>query len=417
MKQLINRFRSDFFLVLFANIFSYFITFCGSVIYVRMLGKHDFGIYTFAFNIISLFLLVNGFGAATGVLQYVSKASSDAERTAYLQYAFKIGILFNFVIALFIVGYALFVPLPIPEAKSALLSMALFPVGRLYIDIFQSYLRARQQNKIQAQFLILNNCILLFSNVVGIIVFHLYGLIYFTYLAYVIMLIVSTIKFKLPVFISSLSTVAICKKQFISYSFFTTLSNAFSGLLFVLDILIISYVVKDPQLVAIYRVATIIPFAINFIPNIAVNYYYPEFARNSHNPARIRSLSRYLSLRMFAFSACVSLILIVLAKPLIFIIFGKAYQESILPFQIISFGYWIIATFRTVNGNILAAMGKARLSFYLTIAILLVNIVITYFMVKYYSITGAASAVVFMYAFSSFVGYIALKLVLKDMER
>ncbi|TXJ01323.1 MAG: hypothetical protein E6Q32_04710, partial [Neisseriales bacterium] len=205
-------------------------------------------------------------------------------------------------------------------------------------------------------------------------------------------------------------------RQFISYSFFTTLSNAFSGLLFVLDTVIISYVVKDPQILASYRVATMIPFAINFIPNIAINYYYPEFAKNAHDPAKIRQLSRFVSQRMFIFSALVSLILIIAAKPLILTIFGSSYQDSILPFQIISFGYWIIATFRTVNGNILAALGKAKLSFYLTFIILLVNIITTYYLVLKYSMNGAALAIVVMYIFSSLVGYITLKLVLRDLE-
>ena len=108
--------------------------------------------------------------------------------------------------------------------------------------------------------------------------------------------------------------------------------------------------------------------------------------------------------------------MIIAAKPLILIVFGSSYQDSVLPFQIISFGYWIIATFRTVNGNILAALGKAKLSFYLTFIILVVNIITTYYLVLKYSMNGAALAIVVMYAFSSIVGYITLKLVLRDLE-
>jgi O-antigen/teichoic acid export membrane protein len=231
------------------------------------------------------------------------------------------------------------------------------------------------------------------------------------------MFVVSSWKFKLPNLFSRSSEFKINVRQFVSYSFFTTLSNAFSGLLFVLDTIIISYIVKDPQLLATYRVATIIPFAINFIPNIAVNYYYPEFAKNAHNPSQVRKLARFVAKRMFIFSAVVSLMLILLAKPLLLLIFGNSYADSVVPFQIISFGYWIIATFRTVNGNILAALGKAKLSFYLTFVILLVNIAVTYLLVTKYSIVGAASAIVLMYTFSSLVGYFTLKIILSGMEQ
>lgn len=417
--RLIAKLRGDFALVLFANLFSYLIAFSGSVIFVRLLGKTEFGLYTFAFGIISLFLLVNGFGAASGVLQYVSRAKSEQERLGYLSFAFKSGVGFNLLISALIIAYALFIPLPMPRARPILLAMALFPVGRLYIDIFQAYLRATQQNKLQAKFLIVNNCVLLAANVIGIACFQLYGLVYFTYVGYVLMFVVSAWKFNLPnvfKFKSELKP-SINVRQFVSYSFFTTLANAFSGLLFVLDTIIISYIVKDPQLLATYRVATIIPFAINFIPNIAVNYYYPEFAKNAHDSKKVRELARFVAKRMFLFSASVSLILILLAKPLIMLIFGASYAESILPFQIISFGYWIIATFRTVNGNIIAALGKAKLSFYLTFIILLVNIGVTYLLVKKYSIVGAASAIVLMYTFSSLVGYLTLKIILRNLER
>lgn len=417
LSKLMAKLRGDFALVLAANIFSYFIAFSGSVIFVRLLGKTEFGLYTFAFGIVSLFLLVNGFGAAAGVLQYVSRAKSEQERLGYLHFAFKSGALFNLLISLLIIGYALLIPLPMPRARPILLAMALFPVGRLYIDIFQAYLRATQQNKLQARFLIVNNCVLLAANVIGIACFKLYGLVYFTYLGYLLMFVISSWKFKLPNLFSRSCEFKINVRQFVSYSFFTTLSNAFSGLLFVLDTIIISYIVKDPQLLATYRVATIIPFAINFIPNIAVNYYYPEFAKNAHNPSQIRKLARFVAKRMFLFSAVVSLMLILLAKPLLLLIFGTSYTDSVVPFQIISFGYWIIATFRTVNGNILAALGKAKLSFYLTFIILLVNIAVTYWMVAKYSIVGAASAIVLMYTFSSLVGYFTLKIILRTMEQ
>ena len=308
--KILAKLRGDFVIVLVANIFSYFITFSASVIYVRLLGKTEFGLYTFAFGIVSFCLLVNGFGAASGVLQYVSRANSEQERLGYLKFAFRSGSTFNLLIGILIIIYALVTPLPIPAAKPILLSMALFPIGRLYIDIFQAYLRAKQHNRLQANFLIINNCVLLIVNVCGVIFFKLYGLVYFTYLGYLILFAYSSYKFKLPTLWGKVDYKLLQIRQFISYSFFTTLSNAFSGLLFVLDTVIISYVVKDPQILASYRVATMIPFAINFIPNIAINYYYPEFAKNAHDPAKIRQLSRFVSQRMFIFSALVSLILI-----------------------------------------------------------------------------------------------------------
>ncbi len=412
--KILLKLRSDFIIVLFANLLSYTIAFSSSVIYVRILGKSEFGIYTFAFGIVSLFLLVNGFGAATGVLQFVSKYKHNQSlQLSYLKFAFISGGLFNLIISGFIIIYAFIMPLPVAGAKECLILMAFFPVGRLYIDIFQAYLRATEQNKLQARFLIANNIVLLLFCIVGILWLKLNGLIIFTYIGYVVMYLVSLIFFKLPNFIHIPNHDKINSREFINYSFFSTLSNAFSGLLFVLDTIIIGYVVKDAKLLASYKVATIIPFAINFIPNIIVNYFYPQFVQFSHNSLKIKQLARFISIRMFIFSASISLFLIIFAQPIILLIFGVDYHDSILPFQIISFGYWIIATFRTINGNIIAALGRAKLSFYITAVMLVINIITTYLMVLHYSINGAAIAIVIMYTLSSLIGYIALKFLLR----
>lgn len=418
LKSIQTRLRSDFATNLLANMFSYFVAFCGPVIYARMLGIYQYGLYTFAFNIIALFLLFNGFGAASGILQYVSTHHNEPDKQkAYLHFAFKSGILFNALMSSLIIFYALTFPLPIKEARPILIAMALFPLGRLYIDIFQAYLRAKQQNQAQAIFSVTNNLGILFFNIAGVYFFHLYGLILFNYLAYVIVYIICIRYYGLPNPIATTKiTIKIKRRQFINYSFFTTLSNAFSGLLFTLDIIIIGYVLKDPKLVASYRVATIIPFALNFIPNIIMNYYYPEFVKNAQDVNFITQLSRRLCSRMLIFSCVTSLLLIILAKPIIFIIFGSEYTNSILPFQIISFGFFIIASFRTINGSIIASLGKARISTFLTTIILGLNIVITYFMVTHYSIIGASIAIVIMYTLSSIIGYIALKIILNKIK-
>lgn len=412
MKSLLHklnpRFPKDFVLSIFANTFSYLVTFCGAVIYVRLLGKSSYGLYTFAFNIISLFFLINAFGAASGILQYVSKAKTDAEQHEYLRFAFQMGSVFNVGMSLLIIIYALYFPLPIPQAKPVLLAMSLFPIMRLYIDLFPAYLRATQQNIAQARFAITNSITLLLCNFIGVWLFHLYGLIFSTYILYIGMFIYTTYKLKLSHLFILSKFPTVNRRQFIGYSFFSSLSNAFSGLLFVLDILIISYIIKDTNLIATYKVATIIPFAINFVPGLVMNFYYPEFVKNLHDHVKLKQLKQFIRVRMFIFSFTTSIILILLARPIILTVFGSHYTASILPFQIISFGYWIAATFRIVNGNILAAHGKAKLSFYLTLMNLLINVATTYILVKYFSITGAAIAIVIMYIVSSVVSQIAL---------
>ena len=100
-KELIKRlFNSGFMHVFIANSFSQLVAFCGAIAYARLLGQHNFGIYSFCYSIITFFLLLNGFGAASGVLQFVSRAKQNSTQLAYLSYSIRLGIIFNVLLSI-----------------------------------------------------------------------------------------------------------------------------------------------------------------------------------------------------------------------------------------------------------------------------------------------------------------------------
>ena len=413
-KHVITRaFNTGFVHVFLANVVSQLVAFCGSIFYVRLLGQTQFGIYAFAYTIISFFLLVNGFGAASGVLQFVSRQNDDTMRLSYLKYSIILGIIFNCLLSVGIFVYANIMPLPIVGAKRFLCLMAFFPIGRLYIDIYQAYLRATLQNQLLAKFAISTNLVLLTSNIFGIYYFGLIGFIVSTYISYLLIIIVSTFIYKLPNVFSIIS-IRINITEFISYSMYVTIGNAFSQLLFILDILILGYVLKNALTIGIYKVATVIPFAINFIPGIVSSFFYPYFAKNAHNHVYVKELKYKLQKGMFVFSFTVSTVLIILAKPIITIIFGVEYIDSVLPFQILCFGFWILATFRNINGNVLAALGYAKFAMWQNVFVVTINIILTYFLVISYGIIGSAIGVVIIYALSGLIAGFALRRLLSS---
>jgi len=404
---------SGFLHVFSANMVSYLVAFCGSIAYARLMGVHDFGVYAFSYNIITFFLLVNGFGAASGVLQFASRSSNSDLQLSYLKYSLKLGIGFNILLSIGIVIYACTVSMPIPGSRNLLLLMAFFPVGRLYIDVFQAFLRATHDNARLAKFAITSNLILLFSNILGIYVYGLHGFVISTYVSYCLIILIATYIYKLP----NLLTIVqgkINKQEFVSYSIYATIGNAFAQLLFILDIFLLGYIIKDATVVAAYKVATVIPFALNFIPGVVSTFFYPYFAKNAANLDYVRELRRKVQYGMLAFALPVSIILILIARPLILFIFGAQYGQSILPFQILVFGFWIVATFRTINGNILASLGKAKMAMWLNVAIVSINIVLTYVLVKLYSTVGAAIGVVAIYILAGTLATIALNQVLRN---
>ena len=403
MKNLLQKSITSGFLYVFsANIFAYLVAFCGAIIYARLMGSHEYGVYSFTYNIISFFLLVNGFGVASGILQYVSKYKDTALQLSYLKFSMSMGVMFNGALSLAIFIYAWVTPLPVPGARNILIAMAFFPIGRLYLDIFQAYLRATRQNKLLAQFAITTNLFLLITNIIGVYLWHILGLVIATYISYVIIIIFSTYIYRLP---NPLRIVAIPiqYREFISYSMYATIGNAFSQLVFILDILLLGYIIKDPLTIALYKVATIIPFALNFIPGVVCSFFYPYFVEHIGEREYIKTLGRKILYAMLGFSVCTSLILIIIAKPLIIFIFGEQYIGSVTPFRILCFGFWIVASFRIVNGSILASLGHAKFAMWFNILLVIFNIIITYWLIIFYGVVGAAIGVVIIYTLASIV--------------
>ncbi len=408
--------QSGFLYVFFANMFSYMVTFCATISYSRLLTPNDFGVFSFCYSIITFCLLLNGLGASSGVLQFISKLERSQEQTAYLKFAMRLGMGFNLLISIGIIFYAYFTTIPIRNAKYILLLMAFFPIGRLYIDVFQAYLRAIHKNILLAKFSFINNSILLGLNICGIIYHQLIGLIVGTYLSYFIIIIISIYIFKLPNIFNDndVGNSPHNKKEFVTFSIYATIGNAFIGLMFNLDIIILSYIIKDTIVVANYKIATIIPFAINIIPGIIISFFYPQLAKNSHNIHYMNALKNKIIKLMLTITIPSSTILIIFAKPFINLLFGGNFNLSIIPFQILIFGF-SFAALRIAYGNILAIFGRVKFAMWLNLIIAILNVIMSYILIKCFGIIGAAIGIVLIYIIASFCANLSLKACLREI--
>ena len=58
-------------------------TFIGNVFVVRFLTKREYGIFGYADNIMTFFLILNGMGIIYGMLQFCSEQRPEEEKEAY----------------------------------------------------------------------------------------------------------------------------------------------------------------------------------------------------------------------------------------------------------------------------------------------------------------------------------------------
>ncbi len=125
-------------------------------------------------------------------------------------------------------------------------------------------------------------------------------------------------------------------KEFIKFSIIASTNNAISQLLYLLDIFIIGIIVSDVNVIAIYKTATIIPFALNFLPLSIMTFVYPYFARNNLNVSWMYNNYLKLLKTLAALNLIISLLLVGLAPFIIKVCFGSGYLKSIVPFRILS---------------------------------------------------------------------------------
>ena len=70
-------FQTGFFHIFGSSVINKILTFLSNVVLVRLISKEAYGVFTYAWNIYSLVLLLNGLGVVSGLLQLCSERADD----------------------------------------------------------------------------------------------------------------------------------------------------------------------------------------------------------------------------------------------------------------------------------------------------------------------------------------------------
>ena len=158
--------------------------------------------------------------------------------------------------------------------------------------------------------------------------------------------------------------------------------------------------ISDKLILANYKTATLIPFALNFLPILISQYMYPYFSRDSSNKVKIKNYYKKMLKYNGSFNLAVTLILILFSKYILSISFGKEYIIVQKEFTILMLGYFFAATFRIPWNSILSALGKVKYSVYNSLICTIINIIFDIIMIKEYGSYGAAMVTVLIFIIS-----------------
>ncbi len=418
-KKLLNK---GFFHIFGSNIVNRVINFSSSILLVRILTKSNYGVWSAAENILQIFLLLQGLGVTAGLLQYASENQDPKKQYVYFKTSLFIGIITNIIASLGILIYYFFGKFSIPNSKPYFLLLFLLPLFNIIFDIIMIFLRIRLENKLYSFLNTLNSAFVLIFTVSGAYFFKITGVVLGRYLAVIFVIIYATYKLKniLPEVLKSAVLVKNELIDFLKYSATCLVANVFTSIYLLVDVFFIGFLLKDENIVAIYKTATLIPFALLQIPSSVIVFLFPFLAQRLAQPELLKELYYKIVRYMIIVNCIIVSILFFLAPFLIKLMFGVAFIDAVIPFRILLLGYLVNGSIKLPSGNTLFAMKKVTTNITVVVITGSLNILFDYFLIKKYGMIGASLSSLMVAILSSTMLFIAIryhfKILLKDKK-
>tara|TARA_B110000116_G_scaffold76313_1_gene66220 strand:+ start:1023 stop:2264 length:1242 start_codon:yes stop_codon:yes gene_type:complete len=373
--------------VFFASMFSRLLSLLASWIALQFIDNTALGIVLFSYNIILFLLPISGLGLSQSLIRF-SALSKDAEdRNSIFLYVLKYGLLSSIGMILLVIISSLFIPIDFKDGHFYMIFLSFLIIPNFLLEIIKAQLRLNHDNKNFAYSDFLYSIIFVLS--ITVLTYYLKEIGYI--IALLITPLLTSLFFikKLKVNVKKIKRIPELNFAFWKYGFFASLSNVITQLLFVIDILLIGYLIKDPEMITNYRYISLIPFSLLFLPRVFINTDFVTFTEKIYDKNYILEYIKSYMLLFLIISVSLiigsyffgSLVLRLLDDS--FAIYGSI-------FFILMVGISGILIFRGLFGNLLSSIGKANINYYIASGALLFNIISNYYLIPLYGIKGAA---------------------------
>lgn len=373
--------------VFFATIIARLLSFLSSWVALQFIPNYELGMVIYALNIIAFVIPISGLGASQGLLRYGALSNSAKEKNKLFLYILKKGSLFSFLLIIIILIFSSFLTAGLKESQSYLIYLSLLLFSLFLLESLKTQFRIQHKNKTFA-FIEIVYAILLFVMVftgsyffkeTGYILAMLFAPI-LTFLIYFPQLKIDfkfDINFKKPDF------------SFWKYSVYASMSNVATQLLVVLDIILIGNLMKEPEMITMYKYVSLIPLSLILLPNIFLTTDFVNITENLNNKKVTNAyVKNYLSL-FFILSLGIAILAFVF-DTLILSFFGEEFKQHGNSFHVLIFGVLSVLLLRGLFGNLLSAIGKAHINFWIALFGIMLNLIFNYILIPRYGIFGAA---------------------------
>ncbi len=376
-----------------ASVLNKVVSLISNVLVTRLLSVQEYGLWSFVQNQYSYLVLISGFGLLSGAFQFGTENRNQKEEFEYYSYCLKNGLLINSVLLLICFILSFWMDFSLEGVQGYLRVYLPILLLEYILNLLLTVLRCENRISEYARILNLNTVLIALGTCVGAL-WGITGIIVGKYLSYLFSIAqvvkktrTESKKIKAAQRIRWPQT-----RSLWHYSLFVGASSAMNCLIHLMDISMIANLIKDPILVAVYKVATIIPVALSFIPNSIVVALLPNIVQNRNNIPWLKKNIKKMFLGMGLFNLVLCCGLYLFAPIVIAVVSGKQYLSAVPIFRILMAGYFFEGTFRLLSTNILAGLRCVNYGLFVSITSAVIDIVFNLMLIPNYEMAGAAYA-------------------------
>lgn len=363
-------------------------------IIVAYLSQKVYGDFIYSITIIGLIIPFSGGGLNHSLLFYGN--SCESKRSLFSNILIS-GSFLNIAIILIVASLSPFLTYNRPDSLAYLNYLLIFLFLQFFHLILNNQYRINDLNTKYSTNNLIKSFIFITIVITLVPVYGVYGLI----LAYILSPIRSFFKslqllrFKDINFRSNF--------KYLKYGLNVGIASIVSQVIILSDNLIIGNFIKNSSEIAIYKIATIIPLGLFFIPNVFLTTDFVEISRMKNHKKKVEKY--YLEyLKLFCL---IGLLLIPLlyffSEDIIIKLFGIEYSESVKMFKILLIGTIAVFLLRNPLGFILNAVGQAKINVRISYIMLIVNLIASISLTIKFQLIGAAIATTITLFFGGFI--------------
>lgn len=410
--------KKGFSSIVLTSILSNVIVFVGGIILVHLLPKEEYGNYTYVQNAFNMLVIIGDCGIASATMQFASENyKTPSKANAYIAYGFKMILLLSILPILVVLTSYWWYPHTIVGTKMVVRNLFLLPLFQNMNLFLLVVLRIFLKNN---QYAIINilNCAFQY---IFIVLFAVKGgwtgAVLSKYPATIIITIISVL------FVKNVwdkgEKASLQKREKVEYLklAFVTQANAVSSTLMnILDVYCVGLFVADSSVIASYKSASVLPTALNFIPQSVMVFMVPYFGRNCRDKEWVRATYKKVCIGLIAVCGVVATIGMLGASFIIPLIFGAEYKDAIPLFIVLLVGFVFYGGLQCPATNVLYTQRKMKVILILTVLGALGNTVLNVILINRFGEIGAAYATTIVHIVIGIAANLYLYLVLHRKE-